>query len=118
MFNSLNAKAFGLGLMAAASLISVGPVRAQSDDDLIRVPVSYADLDIHQEAGAKVLLQRIKSASIIACGDVPDLRLLGERAAFEHCRQIAVEDAVAKVNSPLLALMAGNDEELIRLANR
>ncbi|HEV2363316.1 MAG TPA: UrcA family protein [Caulobacteraceae bacterium] len=96
-------------LLLAASSIAV-PAAAQPADQAweqpTRITVSYADLDISRPAGAAVLLRRVRSAAVRACGGMPDARVLDQFAAFEHCRREAVSRAVAQVNSPVLnALM-------------
>jgi UrcA family protein len=95
-----------LGVLSlAASAVSL-PAAAQSVDEPVSITVSYADLDISHAAGAAVLLRRLQSAAVKACGGAPDIRVLGEEAAFEKCRVAAVTRAVAQVNSPQLTAQA------------
>jgi UrcA family protein len=65
--------------------------------------VSYADLNVSQEAGAKVLLSRIKGSAERVCGPRPsrffDVR--GTRA-FKTCFKTAVENAVTATNQSLV----------------
>ena len=82
------------------------------------VKVSYADLDLSQESGAKALLRRIKKASITACGGRPS-RMLEEIARFEACRSKALSTAIHDVDAPVLTgLFIRNGGELIQVAAR
>ena len=89
----------------AASAVAL-PAAAQSVDEPVSVAVSFADLDIGHTAGANILLHRLQAAAVKACGGLPDIRVLGEMAAFDKCRREAVGRAVATINSPLLTAMA------------
>jgi UrcA family protein len=85
-----------LAAMSAAVLVGVGhaaevPARA----------VTYRDLNLNTEAGAKVLYQRIHGAANEVCGNVEVRDLPGVRA-HEACVEKAVSDAVAAVNSQRL----------------
>jgi UrcA family protein len=78
--------------------------------------VRFGDLNISHMEGAKVLYGRIHAAARKVCkqsgGTDPVLRL-----ADKACIETAVDDAVRKVNAPVLtALRFGN--EPIRLANK
>ncbi len=44
------------------------PAAAPTQFDDVSVKVSYADLDIHSKAGARVLYSRLKRASEAVCG--------------------------------------------------
>ena len=105
-------------LAATSVLTGAAPVSAQSADAAPNVAVRYADLDVSHVTGAKVLLQRIKTAAIRACGGAPDLREFQRRADFDQCRKSAVASAVARVNAPVLTAMAGRDIESVRVAGR
>jgi UrcA family protein len=92
-------------LIVAASAVAL-PAAAQSVDEPVSVTVSYADLDIGHQAGAATLLHRLQTAAVQACGGAPDIRVLGEVAAFDKCRRAAVSRAVAEVHSPMLTALA------------
>jgi UrcA family protein len=72
----------------------------------VSITVSFADLDIGHQPGAAALLRRLQTAAEQACGGRPDIRVLGEVAAFDKCRRAAVSRAVAQVNSPRLTALA------------
>jgi UrcA family protein len=65
--------------------------------------VSYADLDVSQEPGAKVLLARIKAAAEKVCGPRPSViyDFVG-MDAFNTCTKAAVENGVKGTNQALL----------------
>lgn len=60
--------------------------------------VSYADLDLGHEAGARALLMRIKSAAKRVCGSEPDPRVVDR--SYSRCVDSALDRAVAEVNRP------------------
>jgi UrcA family protein len=92
-------------LSAAFSTLSlIGAAQVVAGDLLsepVSVRVSYADLDITTTAGATALHRRIKSAAKEVCGY--EGTSLVEMDLWQRCVQGAVDDAVASVNSPLLA---------------
>jgi UrcA family protein len=91
-------------LSAALSTLSLIGTTQVVASDLISAPVSikvsYADLNLSSTAGASALYGRIKSAAKRACGyegsSLTDIRL------WKRCVHEAVDDAVGRVNSPLL----------------
>jgi UrcA family protein len=74
--------------------------------------VGYADLNISQVAGAKVLYRRIEAAARQVC-PIDDPRNLSARRMHDSCVKQAVDDAVKCVNSPMLSsLHAGRSLHL------
>jgi UrcA family protein len=73
------------------------------------VPVRYHDLDLRKEADAQVLLGRLESAAVTACGGNPrfhpSYELMPKRTVevFQECRRNAVATAVTKVGAPALS---------------
>jgi len=66
--------------------------------------VSYADLDVTREAGARALLTRIKSAAKQVCGSPPTSLLeFSARKAYDTCMNQAISAAVQSANAPLVA---------------
>lgn len=69
--------------------------------------VSYADLDIDRPEDAQVLMSRIKNAAYRVCGGDPrrhmSYTLIPGRveAAFKECREDAVAQAMAAVESSM-----------------
>jgi UrcA family protein len=130
-------RATALPFFAIATMMMSVPAHAQSDDGFAiagigmshlalarssdgapSIAVAYDDLDVGQTAGAKVLLQRIEAASIQVCGGQPAPRDQAWRAAFDECRDRAINEAVRSVNSPLLASLRGRTQTSVRVAGR
>ena len=97
--------------MIRAAVLAVGalaiPVTAigaaPSQFERISVKVSYADLDIHSDKGAKVLYSRLKRASQKACGLGPYLTSgLSERLKAKICYDEALDAAVVRIDSSVL----------------
>ena len=93
----------GVALWATAftaQMAAAEPVNKQG------APVSYADLDLRSEAGARTLLVRITKAAKSACGELTHSALLPREGAHHRvCVTEAVDAAVARVDSPVLAAL-------------
>ena len=70
--------------------------------DVARVHVNYADLNVNNPAGAAVLYQRIRSAAQKVCS-MPGSRELDRASQAKACITKAAADAVAAVNAPALS---------------
>ena len=80
--------------------IAAAPTQLESD----RITVSYADLNIHSAAGARVLYSRLQAASEIVC-DVDSFRELGSLSRVsevESCFAETLDEAVAEIDSAAL----------------
>ena len=96
-------------LIIAAAVIAFGaPAIASTGADNglkgAAVKVSFADLNLQKEAGAKVLYRRLQQASKKACG-VESYRNAGsvsESAKMQDCYESSLTSSVAKVDSALL----------------
>ena len=80
--------------------IAAAPSQFESE----RITVSYADLNIHSAAGARVLYARLKAASKSVC-DVESYRELGSLsrvAEAESCYAETLEEAVTEIDSAAL----------------
>ncbi len=86
-------KALRMAFAAVAVCAALGT--AAHADDVLRVAVNYADLNVQTDAGATILYQRIRHAAGQVCG-VADGRNLAEVARIEACTQRAVAKAVAE----------------------
>ena len=85
----------------AIPMTAIGAAPSQFED--VSVKVSFADLDIHSDAGAKVLYARLKRASENAC-DLDSLirsGLSGYQKA-KACYDEALDKAVASIDSDAL----------------
>ena len=90
--------AFGITLPAAASAGAPG----QTEDTA--VTVSYADLNIHSEAGAQVLYARLKRASERVCHVAPFSEYGSVKRVRDSrvCYDEALSDAVESIGSDAL----------------
>lgn len=88
---------FGLGVSAAAA----SPGSFEED----RVLVSFADLNIQNKAGARVLYTRLQRASADVCSldSYRELGSLALVAGAEECYVAALDKAVSKIDSEALA---------------
>jgi len=93
-----NAKNVLVVLAAMSAAMLVGVVHAAEVPARV---VSYQDLNLSTEAGAKVLYERIHGAANQVCGSVEVRDLPGVRA-HAACVEKAVSDAVAAVNNQRL----------------
>jgi UrcA family protein len=72
-----------------------------------RVAVSYSDLNLAHEDGARTLLTRLDHAATHVCGGRPSIADLHARSSYEACRKAAMDRAVATVHAPLVASLYG-----------
>ena len=104
-------KISGLGIAAIVAtglvLPLAGMTATPSHIDDAAVKVSYADLNINNEAGAKVLYARLQRASQEVCGvgshDI--LRSLTETKKARACYEKALTAAIQKIDSELLTVI-------------
>ncbi|MFZ1992061.1 MAG: UrcA family protein [Alphaproteobacteria bacterium] len=71
------------------------------------VKINYSDLDVSTQAGAKVLLSRIRNVADRLCGYYPE-NDLGRRADHMACVRATVNEAVAEVDNPVLTAVNGS----------
>ena len=69
--------------------------------------VSYSDLNLSSQAGVKVLLGRIGAASAHVCGPAPAATDLSRTTVYHGCVKQAQDNAVMKINQPLVTQMYG-----------
>jgi UrcA family protein len=75
--------------------------------------VRFADLDLNKQADAVILYQRIQRAAAQVCSDFASPRLFMQRV-YADCRQLAIDDAVARLNWPTLSALARSQESAQR----
>lgn len=94
------ATALVLGAGFLASAIAAPP----SLYDEVAVKVEYADLNIHNEAGARVLYQRLKSAAEDVCDydAYRKNRSTSHYSATKECFEEALTQAVNEIDSDAL----------------
>jgi UrcA family protein len=112
-----------LMLTAIAAGLAAGCANADADrtDDVPRIVVSLAGIDMSTSTGASVVYGRIRSAAQAVCR-VNQSRDLKQIALARDCYRNAVDDAVAQANRPMLselhARKMGDAREVIRSASR
>lgn len=73
----------------------------QSDGEALTKVVSYADLNLNGEAGARVLHGRLRMAATQVCAPFRGTSLR-ERTTWRECFDPALAHSVAKVDEPML----------------
>jgi UrcA family protein len=93
--------------LAALAAIACGSAPASAGDEYVThsVKVSFADLNLSSEAGAATLYQRIRGAARTVCSPNPGERPPERYRDWKQCYETAINNAVGKVNSPLLSAL-------------
>ncbi len=95
-----------LALLALGGLaVSAGIAQAANPADLPTARVSFADLDLSTDAGARTLYRRIQGAARNVC-PIVDIRDLARSIEARACRREAIDRAVLAVGSPRLAAVS------------
>jgi UrcA family protein len=102
-------------LLCGAIALCTLQVTAQAADALPSKKVSYADLDISQPAGAKVLYGRIVKAANEVCRSTW-FSSFGAVQTVNQCINQAIDNAVKDVGSPALSALRQNSA--IHLASK
>lgn len=108
--SSIMSGVFATALSVGAVLWVIGGAAGVATAQTAPAPavaqVSYADLDLRTETGARTLLTRINLAAHEACGETVHSPLL-PRAAIAHdrCVAVATQTAVDRVGSVTVAQM-------------
>jgi UrcA family protein len=103
----------GLGVVVGLWLTGVGTAIAQTAPDYrASEAVSYADLNLTTNDGARTLLRRIDLAAKRVCGPEPSNSPLQPRLVtfYRECVAHSVEATVARIDSPLLSAMNGEQK--------
>ncbi|HEY2356895.1 MAG TPA: UrcA family protein [Phenylobacterium sp.] len=90
-----------VGLTAGAAFAHT-PYRPYGDSTVSKMVVRYSELDLTHEAGARVLLGRIRQAAHTVCGPEPSHLSIDEYQRYEACVVEAVDATVQRVHSPLV----------------
>jgi UrcA family protein len=107
-----------IGGIAQAQVASAAPASSQSMTHWsVASPVGFSDLDVSKIGGAKILYMRIRFAAEVLCESAATW---GKKEG-QACVRKAVNDAVARVNSPLLTRYSqlrskGDKAGLVQLA--
>jgi UrcA family protein len=102
--------AFGTAALCAVS------ASVQAAEDVPSKTVRFADLNVTNQAGAKVLYNRIRAAALDVCGRSASTDPI-MRPAAHACIEKAIDKAVKDVNAPALtSLRFGSGD--VRLASK
>lgn len=93
------------------------PTVAESSAESVTYPVAYSDLDMSKLKGARILYLRIRHAAETLCENAATW---GKKEG-DACVRKATDDAVGRVNSPLLSQyyqlrVKGDKAGLVQLA--
>jgi UrcA family protein len=104
----MRTRLFATALTFAVLPLITPALAAERPDRGPSLDVTYSDLNLTNPAGAEAMLRRIKHAASKVCGGTPSPRTLVEMRHYRMCVRAAVEDAVRRLNAPLVtALLNG-----------
>jgi UrcA family protein len=87
----------------------VGQSAFAASDDVAKVTVQYADLNLSSPAGAQAMLLRIRHAANIVCGEQPTHKIDQAGRLYDQCVSQAISGGVRELNTPMVtALYSGN----------
>jgi UrcA family protein len=118
--NLFNTQSKLVKFMVAASFLAIGATAIGGEapaQGSVTYPVGYSDLDVSKVKGARILYLRIRHAAETLCESAATW---GKKEG-EACVRKATDDAVARINSPLLSQyyqlrIKGNKAGLVQLA--
>ena len=76
--------------------------RMSGNEETSATTVRFADLNLNSHEGAQRLFLRLRNAAESLCGDPNDPVAFDERNDILQCQQKAVEQAVERLDRPLL----------------
>jgi UrcA family protein len=98
-FLGFGSAAIGGNALAQQATAAASAAEHSTTNWLVTYPVGYSDLDISKMKGAKTLYLRIRYAAETICQSTATW---GKKEG-EACERKAIDDAVARVNSPLVS---------------
>ena len=110
MTTKIKSQSQSITSVIAASLVMLNwaactPHARAADDIVIGVKkVSYGDLNLDTEAGAKVLYRRLRQAAGEVCTSIESMDAV-LRATWSACYHNAMTSAVASVNKPAVTAL-------------
>ena len=90
-----------LAAIACGVALSMPAMADQSDGEPLTKIVSYADLNLNSEPGARTLYGRLRTAASQVCSPLRGVSLR-ERTNWRECFDPALARSVAKVDEPML----------------
>jgi UrcA family protein len=91
-------------VIALAGVANGGAAQAAEPSQPLTKTVTYGDLNLNSEQGAKVLYARLRHAASDVCYPLGNIELT-RRRQWQSCIDNAVASAVQKVNSPLVTAL-------------
>lgn len=86
------------------AFVAASPAAAQSVETQT-VRVSYADLNLNSDAGARAMLRRLRAATAEVCGERIGPRSLAEHRKIRACRTASIGQAVAELDNERVSTM-------------
>jgi UrcA family protein len=90
--------------VAFAGAAASGRVVAQPYGQVLTKKVTYGDLNLENEAGAKVLYARLRRAAQDVCSPYQSDELARKRV-WQTCVENSLSDAVGRINKPLVTAL-------------
>jgi UrcA family protein len=91
-------------ILALACGVSAGKAQASEPFQPLAVKVSYGDLNLDTESGAKVLYARLRYAANDVCSPYESQELPRQRV-WKNCVNAALASAVVQINKPMVTAM-------------
>lgn len=107
----------GVAMILATAGLGAAPAAAGPGDEARTLRVSYADLNLRSDAGARTMMTRIKSASYRVCG-VHRGHVSVNAWLEQDCRKKAVSKAVADLDAPLVTALLSGPRAPVQVAAR
>jgi UrcA family protein len=95
-------------LIATLAIASVAATSAQAQETR-SVTVSVAGIDTRSESGARIVLQRIKTAAGTICGPFPSNHM-DQYVQYDPCVRNVMQTTVAGLNNPRLMALLTSDK--------
>jgi UrcA family protein len=80
---------------------------ATPSGDTVSVTISYDDLDLNTNAGARAMFARITHAAGQICGTQPGSQLIDKVQAYKGCMSSITDRAVTKLGNARVSAVAG-----------
>lgn len=107
-------------LVAACLIASFASADTRSMDDVPKIVVSLAGIEMSTPKGAELVYGRIRTAAKVVCR-VDQSREPQQIARARACFRVAMDDAVAQADRPVLSALHASrmgEPEMIRAARR
>ncbi len=109
MNTAINPRSLSIPAAIAAGFLALGyamtavSARAETPESLTK-RVSYSDLNMDSESGAKVFYARVRNAAEFVCSSLED-RDLSRQRIWRACIDSAITAAVTQVNKPAVTAL-------------